>query len=523
MPTTNDHALWTRRFFWLLAGVVAFRLIYLFICIDFQIGGEEPYQWDWGRRPDWCYYSKPPMIAWLMALLRMAFGYHWWAFRLAALVLGTGSLAVIFLLGRRLYDARTGFFTALLFLCTPANAASNLIFSVDSPLVLCWTSALLLFWRAVEKPGSALRWLALTLVIGLGTLTKQMMLVFPLLMVAFAALVPAHRTLLRRPALWLTILGSLAFLTPVILWNAEHGGATLAHMKEHFVHEDLGFWGTVVQILRFPVLQAVLYSPISWGVIVAALWWCWRHWREAGASERFLFLFSAPALLVFQAMAFRQYINENWPAVYYVSAFVLGAGHALQQATLEPWLRRGWKLGASLLVIVHLYLPLIPVLGLVGHKKLDPVAQMRGWDESGARIGELLAKVPRPEQTIVIVLDHRNNASQMAFHLPQHPMVYRWNREGKVESQYEIWPNGGDKIGWDAFIIDPDSEDDGFTKRNLPSAIRHAFRSHHKLGDVEVPLGRYTKRSFQLFLCKDMRHWPKTEADDAAAEPLDKL
>jgi hypothetical protein len=99
---------------------------------------------------------------------------------------GTMTLAVLFLLMRRLYDARTGFIAAVLVLLTPANTGLNLFLTIDAPLLLCWSLALLVFWLAVEKPQCWTRWLALAVVIGLGTLSKQMMLVFPVLMLAFA-------------------------------------------------------------------------------------------------------------------------------------------------------------------------------------------------------------------------------------------------------------------------------------------------------------------------------------------------
>lgn len=514
MLSVDDTPLWNRRFWWLLVGVALFRVIYVLTCIDFQIGGEEPYQWDWGRRLDWCYYSKPPMIGWLMAALRTVFGYEWWALRLASITLGSCTLFLMFALGRRMFDAHTGFFAALMFVCTPANMAGNFLFSIDSPLAVCWMASLFFFWCAVEAPHRWSIWSALTLAIGLGTLTKQMMLVFPGLMVAFVALVPGQRALLKRPAFWLTLAGGLLFLSPLLWWNTQHDGVTFNHMKEHFRHGEEGLSGVVEQVLRFPILQSVMYSPITWVVLMGGLWWCWRHWRTAGDREHFLFLFSAPALLVFQAMAFRQYINENWPAVYYLSAFVLGAGHALSKASVEVWMRRGIKLGACMVAFVYLALPLVPVMGLTGHKKLDPALPMRGWEVSGEKIGELLAQVPRPEQTFVLVLDHRNYASQMAFHLPQHPIVYRWTRDGRVESQYEVWPNASDKVGWDAFVIYPDSENDDFKKKNLATPIRRAFRSTEKLADVEVPIGQHSKRSFQVFLCKDMKHWPKTGAEE---------
>jgi hypothetical protein len=273
----------------------------------------------------------------------------------------------------------------------------------------------------------------------------------------------------------------------------------------------MGFMARIGQFLQFPLLQAAVYSPLTFGVLIVAMLWCWRNWRTANVQMRYLFLFSAPALILFQGLAARQYVNENWPAVFYLSAFVLGASVASNNEKFGVWMQRGWKFGAGLIVILYAFVPLIPVLGWTGSKKLDPAVSMRGWHEAAAIIGEMLANVPDPERTFVLVLDHRNYASQMAFHLPQHPTVYRWTREAKIESQYEVWSNAADKIGWDCLIIDPDSEDDGYAKNKLPSAVIRAFEKNHKLGDADIMLGNGTQRSFQVYIGKNMIHWPEQE------------
>lgn len=244
-------------------GVVVFRLIYLFTAIDFQRAVRSPISGIGAASPDWCYYELP-MIGWLMGLVRVLFGYKWWALRLGC-SLGTCSMVMLFVLGRTMFNARVGFFAAVMLLCSPANMAANFLFTVDGPLVV-WVSALVFFWQAAQAPEFSMRWVWLTLAIGFGTLTKQMMLVFPVLMILFAALVPAHKGLLKRPAFWLSIAGSLLFLTPPLWWNYQHNGVTFSHMTEHFHHDDVGILGTAEQVLRFPVLQSVLYSPLTWGV-----------------------------------------------------------------------------------------------------------------------------------------------------------------------------------------------------------------------------------------------------------------
>lgn len=520
MPFAIDSRLWTRRVLFLLAGVFVLRVIYLFTVVDFQLSGDEAYYWDWGRRLDWGYFSKPPLIGWLMGAIGRLSGDSWQAIRLTSILFGTLSLWLLFLLGRSVYDARVGFFAVLLMLFSPANVALNFAMTIDAPLVLCWTAALVLFWRVCLHPDSVLSWAGLTLVIGIGTLAKQMMLVFPVLMILFVTLAPQHRAFLRKPAFWLSMFVALLFLAPVLWWNHSHGWPMIKHTGSHFVSEEHGFTDWLVETLTFPLLQAAFYSPVTWWLMVAALITTWRAWRSQDSRERFLWLFSAPPLLVFVLLSLRQHVNENWPAVYYLSAMVLLPGLALYRVEekIPVRLKRALQVGAVFAGLLYLLIPVISFAGLRGHDKYDRFADLRGWEESGQKVAEFFAKVPRPEQTFVIITQGRKYASQLAFWMPQHPRVYLWNRKGVVESQYDVWPDGADKAGWDAFIVKPaDDRDDG-PMTQLRGVFRRSFENVETLGDVEVDIGNGTARRFRLFLGRNMLNWPPVDPDPAPNE-----
>lgn len=235
-PQSLSDTKWQRRAFALLAAVFAFRLIYLLLfCAEYDLAGDEAYYWDWGRRLDWGYYSKPPMIGWLMGIVGRLSGNAEWALRLAPLVLGTLSLVALHTLARAMFGARAAFFTVLFVVLTPGNAALNLLFTIDAPLVLAWTLALLAFWRGLERPKARGAWLSLAVALGFGVLSKQMMLLFPVLMILAAALAKEHRAVLVNPGFWAAIVIGVAFLAPNFLWQQRNGWPTVSHMSEHFV------------------------------------------------------------------------------------------------------------------------------------------------------------------------------------------------------------------------------------------------------------------------------------------------
>lgn len=518
----------------LLAGVFVFRIAYALIFERvFDLAGDEAYYWDWGRRLAWGYYSKPPMIGWLMGLAGRLSGNQEWAIRLAPLLLGTGSLVALRGLAGAMFDARTAFFAVLFVVLTPGNAALNLLFTIDAPLVLAWTLALLFFWRAVEQPARWGWWLLLAAAIGFGSLSKQMMLVFPLLMVIFAAVSPADRRLMRNARMWACIVVGAASLIPVLIWQQANGWPTLSHMKEHFEvdGEPDGSGPGILKhagwFLQFPAIQAALYSPVMWVVVMAALVVALQGWRHLERRGVLLVVFSAPALVVFFILALRQEVHPNWPAVYYVSAFVLAAawihgavGGMSPGGKWCVWARRGLWAGLVMVIIAYVYPIVSGPLGLAGDAKLDPFERLRGWKEAGERAGEFLKMVPEPDETFVVVLGHRNYASEMAFYMPQQPRVYRWQQDGRLVSQYEIWPAPDETMrGWNALVISPDSEEKDYKKLSLNFFFWHSFRETTKLGDISVPVGGNVRRSYQVFLCSFMKKWPEPAAVQVEKDP----
>lgn len=508
---TSDPA-WNRWFWRLLAWVLAVRLLFLVFFIGVtDLAGDEAYYWDWGRQPDWGYYSKPPLIGWLMTVVSaLSGGGAEWAVRGMALLLGTGSLLVLHALTRRLFDTRAAFLAVLLVVLTPANAALNVFLTIDAPLVLLWTAALLLFWRAIERPDAWGRWLALGAVLGLGVLSKQMMLVFPLLMVVWAALASDTRGLLKRAPFWMAILIAVAALTPVLWWNQQHEWITLEHTRHHFNADAVSLAERATDFAQFPALQALLYSPVTWGLLMVLLARVWRGRRTLPAGARFLAVFSALPLPVFFVLALRQEVNPNWPAVFYIGLFALLGGWmsgALGETLSARWQRRALVVGGLFTAATYLLPVAIELVGWQGKKPVDAFVELRGWREAGVQAGALLERCPRPDQTFVVVLGHRYNAAHMAFHLPQRPRVYRWERDGRVMSQYEVWPAPEEKTGWDALVIYPDS-DMGRPRHPVSTHFTRWFEGTDSLGEIRVPIGNGREYSAQVFLCRNMERWP---------------
>lgn len=494
---------WTLIFVFTLFGL---RLIYAYF-VPLDLVHDEAYYWEWSRRPDWGYYSKPPMVAWLIHLATALGGNETWVVRWPAITLGTWGLLWVYALGSRLYSPQAGFWATVIAAFNPGNGAMSLLMTIDAPLLFCWGAVLYFAWRCLgdEQP-RWFDWVALTLALGCGFLSKQTMLGFGPLLIAFLASRRADWVWFRKPHLWLVAGISLLFLIPVLYWNSQHGWITAQHTSEHFTTTSVSLLKRIGRGFEFLGGQIGVLSPVTWCLI------CWvgmvglRHWRQLGRRELYLLWMSILPLVGVMLLSFKQRVEPNWPAPFYAAAIVLLVGYLLegrlgtvQTRTRPTWLLRAAVVGAIFLLGAYL----APFASSLAGSRFDPTVRLRGWRELATAVDQQRKLATDTERTFLLVHANRAWASELAFYLPEQPEVYMFSGGMRASSQYDIWGGPTDKTGWDALIItQPGTEP--------PAAIQQAFTTIERAGLVEVPIGANRSHQCQLWRGRQFREWPTT-------------
>jgi 4-amino-4-deoxy-L-arabinose transferase-like glycosyltransferase len=495
MDTVNaprEEGIWTRRAVALLCGLLVLRLAYLAI-FPADLVHDEAYYWEWSRRLDWGYYSKPPMVAWLIRLSTEMFGHSAFAVRLPAALLSTGGLATVFLLTRAMYDSRVGFWALLLSACLPGSVAAALIMTIDAPLLFCWGMTCWSFWnwlRGAERPWV---WLAVaTISCGLGLLSKQTMFAFPLFTGLFLLISPAHRWRLAARPYWAFACGSLACLLPVVIWNYQHDWITLRHTSEHFATAPVSWLRRVTRGMEFIGAQFGVLSPVtatlSWLVGLASL----RSLGRLRDQERFLLCLGFLPLLLVTALSFRQRVEPNWPAPFLALTVVLAVGvisSLEQQLSLAPkipahWLPRAATVGVLFTVLTYALPFALITTGWKG-SRIDPLMRLWDWQNAITR-----GRISKSNATILVTTG-RALASELAFYLPDHPRVHPWNPTDSISSQYDVWgPPPGDG---EVFVITAAGE-------GPPRALAESARGLRPLGELRIPIGSGRSHEYKVWL-----------------------
>ncbi len=163
LNTTSRELPWTAILIAGLAALLCVRLAALYWNATDLFFDEAQY-WAWSEQPAFGYFSKPPLVAWLIRVATEACGPGEACVRLPSPFLHTLTAIAVFFLGRRLYDARVGALSALAFATLPGVSLSAGLISTDVPLLTCWAIALVGFAALFETdrlwPALVIAWRA---------------------------------------------------------------------------------------------------------------------------------------------------------------------------------------------------------------------------------------------------------------------------------------------------------------------------------------------------------------------------
>lgn len=215
------------------------------------LGVDESYEVVMARTPSLSYFDHPPLSFWLAGTMaRIAATEQRVVLRLPFIALFAASTALMYGLTRQLYGERAGWWAALLLNLAPVFSLSTGGWILpDGPLDCALLATALCLTRTLALDGadgsSANRtplrgWVAAGASTGLALLSKYHGAFLIVGTLAFLSTRRDARRWLRRPEPYVAALIALAMASPVVVWNARHGFASLrfqaGRATSHGVH-----------------------------------------------------------------------------------------------------------------------------------------------------------------------------------------------------------------------------------------------------------------------------------------------
>ena len=481
----------------LLLAVLMLRGGFLYF-IGMDLIGDESYYWDWSRRPDWCYYSKPPMVAWLIGMITWLFGDYTVVVRLPTLLLGTLFLFYFHATTKAFYGPRAAALALLLILATPINLLANFLMTIDPPIYCFWIMALYYLRKALfEQQPKAWLWAGIASAAAL--LSKQAALVMPVMLLVFLLMDRQRREYLKREYWWY-LLPILLAAVPILLWNQQHDWVMFSHSKGHFGNQAVVSLAKHLQYaVDFFIYQLLLMSPVTFILLMIVGLQAAFGFRHLTAEQQFLWLMGPFLVLAIFLLSFLQKVQGNWPMPFYISGLILLAGKWVA-GSWQKTMKFGLVLGCFLVMMTY-SLPLLLQVSNLKDTALDPTKRFKNWQELAVNIHfDRLMNSTSLDDTFVVALGHRYLASQLAFYLPDHPQVYRYEESGQVMSQYELWPGPDKFVGKNAFIVAET------TQENLPKTLRNAFSRLSFVAQIANP--NNANSPYFMYLAENLIAWP---------------
>jgi 4-amino-4-deoxy-L-arabinose transferase-like glycosyltransferase len=294
-----------------------------------------------GRRPDFGFWSNPPMIGALSWFSQSFLGDSVFATRLLPALAGT----LLVYLTLRTVQLLGGGNKAMLItgVAMIASVAWQRAFTMLQPVpfdVLCWgaLSFLLVRWLHAPRPND---WLWIGLVAGLGMLNKYT-LVFWALSLLFAVLINGRWRFLMTKNPWIALAAALVVFSPNLIWQYLNGWPVVSHMQE-LAESQL----QNVQPLHFLSDQLLMHG--------AGLFVC---------LPGLLFLFLHPSMQPYRLLAWFffallvVFLFANGKSYYTLGAYpVLFAAGGV---CFEHYLKPRWAIAVAAVCIGLLALPLVP-------------------------------------------------------------------------------------------------------------------------------------------------------------------
>jgi len=513
LPAVRDLAA-ARQRQWLHLGYVLIGVLLVarwsYLAGDkIELSEDEAYQWLWSKHLALSYYSKPPMIAWLQALGTglagdTAWGVRWLSPVLAAVV----SVLLLRFLARET-NAQTACGLILLATATPLLAGGSILLTIDAPLVLFWTAALLAGWRAVQPTGRTRDWAWAGWWVGLAFLSKYTALLQWVCLAIFLCVWPKARVHLRRPGPYLGVLISLACAAPVLVWNAQHDWITVSHL-----HDRAGLgavWRPTPNFfIDFSLAIVALLNPFFFLAALAAAYNVVRH-RRSHPLLMYLFCLSIPLLLGHWLYTARARVQPNWiaPAVLPLFGLLLVFSETELRAVHKRW--RAWRtaglaLGLPLVLVLHDTNLVGKLIGTPLPARVDPLRRVRGWSELARVVGETRSELLSEGKPVFIIGGHYGIASLIAFYLPEakagvpdQPLVYALHTD-QPKNQFYFWPGYRHRKGENAIFVRH-----ARVAEPAPDTLQTEFASITDLGLRQIAYRGRVLHTVQLFACRDQR------------------
>ena len=418
-------------FIW-LTTITLYRLLVL-TQAHFGLYYDEAYYVHWSHILDWGYYSKPPMVAWLISFSTFLFGEKEFAIKAISPIAYALTSWLIFLIANQLTKHKyVPLVSSVIFSTTFLAGFNSTFITTDAALYFFWALSCYLFLQALTK-NSFLSWISLGAALGLGMLSKYTFAALPIGFIFYLALTKKYDYFISLKAWTAAILGLLIFSLN-LYWNWQNEFISFNHTREIAKLE-----GNLIKpgaFIEFILTQVFIFG-LFWIFAIIRKRKTLKHVFNKADAFTFILCTTIPilAIISFQALLSRAF--GNWAGPFTITMSILAAAAAVQMTKRFNFSAIAFHL--ILLSLFYHWPVILNSLDIEQSKKNSPYYRLTGWRELGGKIEPIILQHPNAK----ILSPSRDLLAYMGFYTGRHvnDLIF-WNpNENYIANHYDLKNN----------------------------------------------------------------------------------
>ena len=381
-----------------------FLLIFIIFCIriiglyfsPLEVQGDEAQYWYWSTYFDWGYYSKPPLVAWIIGFFTSIFGNSIFILKLPSLLAHFLTSFVLFNLSKAFNrNTEESLWLSITYLLFFAVSLSSNIISTDPFLLLFWSSSLLFFKICLNK--KSIKNIILTSIfVALGFYAKYAMIYFFLSSVVLISFTDNKKELVK--SILIISFFVLIFISPHLYWVYSTNWVTFIHTGDNFN------WNASLynfeQLINFIVSQFFISTPIILFIFIKQF----AKTKKFIQSYSFEIAFSLPILVLITAQSFISRANANWSSVAFIGVTMIAVN--ILYKNYKKIFLLNTALGLVVLILISVF--------IINPPNISPFNKLMGMEGAAKEIQFLDESL----NSDYIVFDDRMNIAKFLYYLP---------------------------------------------------------------------------------------------------------
>ena len=468
------------NFFLILSFTILLLRIILNIHIDLPLHFDEAQYWDWSQNLDWGYFSKPPLLAFLIRVVTELCGNGENCIRsLSPFLHFLTSLIIFYSLHLLTKNFKKALLGSFLYLLMPGISFSSFLISTDVPLLLFSSLIALCIIKIFNsRKNTFLLFCLLGLFFALGFLSKYATF-YLLLSFLFSTLIDKEcRHFFFNKSFLFSIIIIIILIFPNLIWNYNNEFVTLSHTASNanLSHIKINIFQGIIFLLSqififgmlpFLYLSKKTFSSLSFNTI----------------QKIFLITFILPIFIVFLLAIFSR-ANANWAVVGYPFACILLPTLLNSKKNFMHNIFILNQLTFSTIIVISVFF--LPIFNL------DPFANIKHIRPLSSIIKNEITN----RNNIALMTDDREDYTQLLYYLRNIDIKKaKWNGDVKIDDHYELTTDHNDLKGYDVLLI---------TRTSPTPTMESKATSTKKVNSFNFKTNKRQK-NFNLYILKNWR------------------